>query len=146
MIFLLLQGFYFFFFSNFIEKKKQKKEFWFDEINMLFCSNQKRKNSRTNFVTKIIFRLSTGNLKCALVSNSTYYIKGVEFRIWNSTRMFVFFGKSPSNALSWVRDIVYTMNGGRIPYRPVIDPKTGEEIDAEGEKKDQVFFFFFFFF
>mmetsp|Transcript_37248 Transcript_37248/g.58654 ORF Transcript_37248/g.58654 Transcript_37248/m.58654 type:complete len:708 (-) Transcript_37248:123-2246(-) len=96
-----------------------------------------RRNNRTSYVTKIIFRLTAGTLKCALVSNSSYYIKGVEFRIWNKTRTFVFFGKSPSNALSWVRDIVYAMNGGRIPYRPVVDPKTGEEIDGEGEKKDK---------
>jgi hypothetical protein len=114
-------------------RTKRKYLILFDDI-LVVC----RKNNKKDFLTKIIFKLTSGTLKCALVSNSSYYIKGVEFRLWNSNRMFVFFGKHPSNALSWVRDIVYCMHGGRLPYRGVVDPKTGEEIDAEGERKDQV--------
>tara|TARA_R110002050_G_scaffold230905_2_gene366720 strand:+ start:600 stop:1637 length:1038 start_codon:yes stop_codon:yes gene_type:complete len=114
-------------------RTKRKYLFLFDDVLVTA-----RKDSKKSFGTKIVMRIGPGtSLKCALVANSSYYIKGVEFRLWNKSRMFVFFGKDPANALSWVRDIVYVMNGGRLPYKAVIDPATGEERDEGAERKDQ---------
>mmetsp|Transcript_19323 Transcript_19323/g.54257 ORF Transcript_19323/g.54257 Transcript_19323/m.54257 type:complete len:682 (-) Transcript_19323:45-2090(-) len=117
------------------KQKIVKKKYLHLFSDMLVVS---RKVNKKSFVTKIVMRLGpTKSLKSALVSNSSYYIKGVEFRVWNKNHMFVFFGTTPTTALSWVRDLVYTMRGGRLPYKPMVNPETGEEYDAEGERKDQ---------